>query len=117
MWNIGAYSACDCIASEEDAWLANRKSARTRRPLDYAVLRLLEMPHSTFDIFYYKSMITLLHHLTPVTEAPVKKPQHITPKEINALNLRHNLGEILDKVANKRERFIVKHAAFLPPLF
>jgi prevent-host-death family protein len=32
------------------------------------------------------------------------------PKEITALNLRHNLGEILDKVANKRERFLVKRA-------
>jgi antitoxin YefM len=32
------------------------------------------------------------------------------PKEINALNLRHNLGEILDKVAKKRERFLVKRA-------
>ena len=32
------------------------------------------------------------------------------PKEINALNLRHNLGAILDKVANKRERFLVKRA-------
>ena len=40
----------------------------------------------------------------------MKKPQHIMPKEINALNLRHNLDEILDKVANKRERFIVKRA-------
>jgi PHD/YefM family antitoxin component YafN of YafNO toxin-antitoxin module len=40
----------------------------------------------------------------------VKKPQRIIPKEINALNLRHNLGEILDKVANKRERFLVKRA-------
>ena len=40
----------------------------------------------------------------------MKKPQRIMPKEINALNLRHNLGEILDKVANKRERFLIKRA-------
>ena len=40
----------------------------------------------------------------------MKKPQRIMPKEITALNLRHNLGEILDKVANKRERFLVKRA-------
>ena len=40
----------------------------------------------------------------------MKKPQRTMPKEINALNLRHNLGAILDKVANKRERFLVKRA-------
>lgn len=40
----------------------------------------------------------------------MKKLQRTMPKEINALNLRHNLGEILDKVANKRERFLVKRA-------
>jgi PHD/YefM family antitoxin component YafN of YafNO toxin-antitoxin module len=40
----------------------------------------------------------------------VKKPQHVMPKEINAINLRHKLGEILDKVANNRERFLVKRA-------
>jgi PHD/YefM family antitoxin component YafN of YafNO toxin-antitoxin module len=32
------------------------------------------------------------------------------PKEINAINLRHNLGEILDKVANNRERFLIKRS-------
>jgi PHD/YefM family antitoxin component YafN of YafNO toxin-antitoxin module len=32
------------------------------------------------------------------------------PKEITAINLRHKLGEILDAVANKRERFLVKRA-------
>jgi prevent-host-death family protein len=40
----------------------------------------------------------------------VKKPQRTMPKEITALNLRHNLGDILDQVANKRERFLVKRA-------
>ena len=40
----------------------------------------------------------------------MKKPQRTMPKEINALNLRHNLGKILDKVANERERFLVKRA-------
>jgi prevent-host-death family protein len=32
------------------------------------------------------------------------------PKEITAIKLRHNLGEILDQVANKRERFLIKRA-------
>ena len=32
------------------------------------------------------------------------------PKEISALKMRHNLGEILDQVANKRLRFLVKRA-------
>jgi antitoxin YefM len=32
------------------------------------------------------------------------------PKEITAIKLRHNLGEILDTVANKRERFLIKRA-------
>lgn len=40
----------------------------------------------------------------------MKKPQRTMPKEITALNLRHNLGDILDQVANKRERFLVKRA-------
>ena len=40
----------------------------------------------------------------------MKKPKRTMPKEINALNLRHNLGKILDQVANKRERFLVKRA-------
>ena len=31
-------------------------------------------------------------------------------KEITAINLRHNLGEILDQVANKHERFLFKRA-------
>ena len=32
------------------------------------------------------------------------------PKEISAINLRHKLGEILDAVANKRQRFLIKRA-------
>ena len=32
------------------------------------------------------------------------------PKEITAINLRHKLGEILDTVANKRERFLIKRS-------
>jgi hypothetical protein len=32
----------------------------------------------------------------------LKKPKLIIPKEITAINLRHNLGEILDQVTNKR---------------
>ena len=32
------------------------------------------------------------------------------PKEITAINLRHKLGEILDAVANKRERFLIKRS-------
>jgi prevent-host-death family protein len=32
------------------------------------------------------------------------------PKEITAIKLRHNLGEILDQVANKHERFLIKRA-------
>ena len=32
------------------------------------------------------------------------------PKEISALKMRQNLGEILDQVANKRLRFLVKRA-------
>ena len=32
------------------------------------------------------------------------------PKEISALKMRHNLGEILDQVANQRLRFVVKRA-------
>jgi antitoxin YefM len=40
----------------------------------------------------------------------LKKPKLTTPKEITAINLRHNLGEILDQVANKHERFLVKRA-------
>ena len=31
-------------------------------------------------------------------------------KEITALRLRHNLGAILDQVANQRERFLIKRA-------
>jgi PHD/YefM family antitoxin component YafN of YafNO toxin-antitoxin module len=30
------------------------------------------------------------------------------PKEITAVHLRHELGEILDRVANDRERFLIK---------
>ena len=32
------------------------------------------------------------------------------PKEITAINLRHNLGAILDQVAHGRERFLIKRA-------
>jgi antitoxin YefM len=32
------------------------------------------------------------------------------PKEITAIKLRHNLGEILDQVANKHERFLIKRS-------
>src|SRR5215471_9524540 len=31
-------------------------------------------------------------------------------KEITAIKLRHNLGEILDQVANKRSRFLIKRS-------
>ena len=31
-------------------------------------------------------------------------------KEITAINLRHNLGAVLDQVANGRERFLIKRA-------
>ena len=31
-------------------------------------------------------------------------------KEITAIRLRHNLGAILDQVANHRERFLIKRA-------
>lgn len=31
-------------------------------------------------------------------------------KEIIAINLRHNLGAVLDQVANGRERFLIKRA-------
>jgi len=40
----------------------------------------------------------------------VKKPTFVLPKEITAINLRHKLGEILDAVANKRERFLIKRS-------
>jgi PHD/YefM family antitoxin component YafN of YafNO toxin-antitoxin module len=40
----------------------------------------------------------------------VKKPTYVMPKEITAINLRHKLGEILDAVANKRERFLIKRS-------
>ncbi len=33
---------------------------------------------------------------------------HLTPKEVTALEMRHDLGEILDQVANRRLRFVVK---------
>ena len=32
------------------------------------------------------------------------------PKEITALTLRQNLGEILDQVANNHERFLIKRS-------
>ena len=40
----------------------------------------------------------------------MRKPKYSMPKEITALKLRHNLGEILDEVANNRERFLVKRS-------
>jgi antitoxin YefM len=40
----------------------------------------------------------------------LKKPRFIMPKEITAINLRHKLGEVLDAVANKRERFLIKRS-------
>ena len=40
----------------------------------------------------------------------MKKPTFVMPKEITAINLRHKLGEILDTVANKRERFLIKRS-------
>ena len=40
----------------------------------------------------------------------MRKPKHPMPKEITALKLRHNLGEILDQVANQHERFLVKRS-------
>ena len=40
----------------------------------------------------------------------MKKPKRIMPKEITAIKLRHNLGEILDQVANKHERFLIKRS-------
>lgn len=40
----------------------------------------------------------------------MRKPKDTMPKEITAIKLRHNLGEILDQVANKRERFLVKRS-------
>jgi prevent-host-death family protein len=40
----------------------------------------------------------------------LKKPKLTTPKEITAIDLRHNFGKILDQVTNKHERFLVKRA-------
>jgi prevent-host-death family protein len=40
----------------------------------------------------------------------VKKPTFVMPTEITAINLRHKLGEILDAVANERQRFLIKRA-------
>lgn len=40
----------------------------------------------------------------------MRKPKLTMPKEITAIKLRHNLGEILDQVANKRERFLIRRA-------
>jgi antitoxin YefM len=40
----------------------------------------------------------------------LKKPPFTMPKEITAITLRHKLGEILDAVANKRERFLIKRS-------
>ena len=47
---------------------------------------------------------------TPTERLSVKKPKRTMPKEITAIKLRHNLGEILDQVANKHERFLIKRA-------
>jgi len=35
---------------------------------------------------------------------------NVLPKEVSALTLRHNLGHILDQVAERRVRFLVKRA-------
>ncbi len=40
----------------------------------------------------------------------MKKPKRTMPKEITAIKLRHNLGEILDQVANTRARFLIKRS-------
>jgi len=40
----------------------------------------------------------------------VRKPKDIMPEEITAIKLRHNLGEVLDQVANKHARFLVKRS-------
>lgn len=32
------------------------------------------------------------------------------PQEITAIDLRHHLGQVLDDVANKRTRFLIKRA-------
>ena len=40
----------------------------------------------------------------------MKKPKRTMTKEITAIKLRHNLGEILDQVTNKRSRFLIKRS-------
>lgn len=40
----------------------------------------------------------------------MKKPKRTMTKEITAIKLRHNLGEILDAVTNKRSRFLIKRS-------
>lgn len=40
----------------------------------------------------------------------MKKPKRTMTKEITAIKLRHNLGEILDQVANTRARFLIKRS-------
>jgi prevent-host-death family protein len=40
----------------------------------------------------------------------VKKPKRTMTKETTAMKLRHNLGEILDQVANTRTRFLIKRS-------
>lgn len=40
----------------------------------------------------------------------MRKAESRMPKEITALKLRHNLGEVLDQVANNQERFLVKRS-------
>lgn len=40
----------------------------------------------------------------------MKKPKRTVLTEITAVTLRHHLGEILDQVTNKRERFLIKRS-------
>ena len=40
----------------------------------------------------------------------MKKPKRTTPQEITTLTLRQHLGEILDQVTHKRERFLIKRS-------
>jgi prevent-host-death family protein len=40
----------------------------------------------------------------------LKKQRFTMPKEITAINLRHQLGELLDRVANKHEPCLIKSA-------
>ncbi len=40
----------------------------------------------------------------------MRKPKYTMPQEITAIKLRHNLGNILDQVANNHVRFLVKRS-------